>query len=42
MDNKTLNTIITEVESLLSDRPLTYVSSDQTDDEPLSLSHLLY
>ena len=33
---------MTEVERLLSDRPLTYVSSDQTDDEPLSTPHLLY
>ena len=42
MNNKTLNTILTEEESLLIDRPLTYVSSDQTDDEPLSPSHLLH
>ncbi|CAC5383438.1 unnamed protein product [Mytilus coruscus] len=42
VDNETLNTIITEVESILNDRPLTYVSSDPTDDEPLTPSHLLY
>ena len=38
----TLQTLVVEVEAVLNDRPLTYVSSDITDSEPLTLSHLLY
>ncbi|CAC5364771.1 unnamed protein product [Mytilus coruscus] len=41
VDNATLNTIITEVQSILNDRPLTYVSSDPTDNEPL-IRHIYY
>ena len=37
-----LQTIIVEVEALLNDRPLTYSSSDITDPEPISPSHLLH
>ena len=37
-----LNTVITEVECISNDRPLTYVSSDPLDEDPLSPSHLLY
>ena len=37
-----LETIIVEVEATLNDRPLTYVSSDVTDVEPLTPAHLLY
>ena len=37
----TLQTIIVEIEAMLNDRPLTFVSSD-LDDEPLTPSHLLY
>ena len=38
----TLQTLVAEVEAVLNDRPLTYVSSDITDLEPLTPSHLLY
>ena len=38
----TLQTLIVEIEAILNDRPLTYVSSDVTDPEPLTPSHLLY
>jgi len=37
-----LETIIVEVEAMLNDRPLTYVSSDLCDPEPLTPSCLLY
>ena len=37
-----LETIIVEIEAILNDRPLTYVSSDFADPEPLTPSHLLY
>ena len=36
-----LQTIVVEVEALLNDRPLTYVSYDLNDPEPLTPSHLL-
>ena len=36
-----LKTIATEIEAMLNDRPLTYVSSDLSDPEPLTPSHLL-
>jgi len=36
-----LQTIVVEVEALLNDRPLTYVSHDPKDPEPLTPSHLL-
>ena len=39
---KQLETIIVEIEAMLNDRPLTYVSSDFADPEPLTPSHLLY
>ena len=42
VDLVTLQTIITEIEEVLNDRPLTYWSSDVSDEEPLTLSHLLY
>lgn len=38
----TLQTIIVEVEAVLNDRPLTYVSSDINDAEALTPAHLLY
>ena len=37
-----LQTIIVEVEAMLNDRPLTYISSDMSDPEPLTPAHLLY
>jgi hypothetical protein len=38
---ETLQTIITEIEATLNDRPITYVSSDLNEPEPLTPSHLL-
>ena len=37
-----LQTVISEIEAILNDRPLTYVSSESCDPEPLTPSHLLY
>ena len=37
-----LEIIIVEEEAVLNDRPLTYVSSDLADPEPLTPSYLLY
>ena len=39
---KQLETIIVEIEAMLNDRPLTYVSPDLSDPAPLTPSHLLY
>ena len=36
-----LRTIVTEVESMLNNRPITYISTDLTDPQPLTPSHLL-
>lgn len=36
-----LQTLTTEVEAVLNDRPLTYVTSDVTEVEPLTPSHML-
>lgn len=38
----TLQTIATEVEAVLNDRPLTYISDDITDPELLTPTHLLH
>ena len=37
-----LQTIVTEIEAILNDRPLTFVSSNIEDEQPLTPSHLLY
>ena len=37
-----LETVIVEIEAMLNNRPLTYVSADFTDLQPLTPSHLLY
>ena len=37
-----LQTVMIEIESMLNDRPLTYVNSDLQDPQPLTPSHLLY
>jgi len=37
-----LQTLAVEVEFILNDRPITYVSGDVVDEEPLTPSHLLY
>jgi hypothetical protein len=37
-----LQTIIVEIEAVLNDRPITYVTSEADDPEPLTPSHLLY
>ena len=39
---ETLQTLITEVECIINDRPLTYSSADPLDSEPLTPSHLMY
>lgn len=39
---QTLQTVITEVEAIINDRPLTYISSSVADPEPLTPSHLLH
>ena len=37
-----LQTIVTEIKAVFNDRPITYVSSDVSDPEPLTPAHLLY
>ena len=38
----TLQTLVVEIENILNNRPLTYVSDDPNGMEPLTPSHLLY
>ena len=38
---ETLQTVVTEVESILNDRPLTYVSTHLDDPDPLTPAHLM-
>ena len=40
--SESLHTIVVEVEAVLNNRPLTHVSSDIRDAEPITPSHLLY
>ena len=37
-----LETLVTEIEALLNDQPLTYVFTDVLDADPLTPVHLLY
>jgi len=37
-----LQTIVIEIEAVLNDRPITYMSSDVSDLEPLTPAHLLF
>ena len=37
-----LHTLVTEIEGVMNDRPLTYVTSDAADPDPLTPAHLLY
>ena len=39
---ETLHTIVTEIEGVMNDRSLSYVTSDASDQEPLTPAHLLY
>ena len=41
VDLETLQTVVTEVESMLNYRPLTYVSSHLDDPDPLTPAHLI-
>ena len=42
ISHQQLQTLVVEIESILNDRPLTYVNSDLQDPQPLTPSHLLY
>jgi len=42
VDFQTLQTVITEVEAIMNDRPITYVTSSRDDPEPLTPAHLLH
>ncbi|XP_063416882.1 uncharacterized protein LOC134699206 [Mytilus trossulus] len=42
IDLDMLHTVVTEIECTLNDRPLTYISTDEKDPEPLTPSHLMY
>ena len=42
VDIETLQTVTSEIEATLNDRPLTFVSTDIEDLEPLTPAHLLY
>ena len=39
---RTLETIVVEIKAVVNDRPLTFVSSEANDPEPLTPSHLLH
>ncbi|XP_063436301.1 uncharacterized protein LOC134717737 [Mytilus trossulus] len=42
VNNETLRTVLTEIEATLNDRPVTYISTDIRDPEPLTPSHLIH
>jgi hypothetical protein len=42
VDLETQQTIVTEIESLLNDQPLRFLSSNLEDPEPLTPAHLFY
>ena len=41
-NEETLRTLITEIETIINNRPITYISSDIRDPQPLTPSHLLH
>ncbi|XP_071138753.1 uncharacterized protein [Mytilus edulis] len=42
VNDETLRTVLTEIEATLNDRPVTYISTDIRDPEPLTPSHLIH
>ena len=41
LDDETLHTLFCEIESIMNDRPLSYISTDSNNLEPITLAHLL-
>ena len=39
---ESLHTLVTDIEGVMNERPLTYVTSDAADPDPLTPAHLLY
>ena len=42
VDFQTLQTVVTEVEAIMNDRPITYVTYGRVDPEQLTPAHLLH
>ena len=42
VNDETLRTVLTEIKATLNDRPVTYISTDIRDPEPLTPSHLIH